>query len=35
VGEAGSEDAVAFDAYSHVLLGMQEKAIEPISDILV
>jgi hypothetical protein len=25
-GEAGSEDGVALDAYSHVLPGMQQKA---------
>jgi hypothetical protein len=34
-GEAGGEDGVALDAYSHVLPGMQEQAVKAMSDILM
>jgi hypothetical protein len=33
-GEAGGEDGVAFDAYSHVLPGMQERAVNAIIETL-
>jgi hypothetical protein len=33
-GEAESEDGVALDAYSHVLAGVQAKAVGAMSDVL-
>jgi hypothetical protein len=33
-GEAGSEDGVTLDTYSHVLPGMQEQAVNTITELL-
>jgi hypothetical protein len=33
-GGAGSEDVVALDTYSHVLPGMQEQAVNAITEML-
>jgi hypothetical protein len=33
-GEAGSEDGVTLDTYSHVLPGMQQKAVNAITELL-
>jgi hypothetical protein len=34
-GEAGREDGVVLDAYSHVLPGTQETAVEAMNAVLV
>lgn len=33
-GETVSDDGVALDAYSHVLPGLQEQAVETMNDVL-
>jgi hypothetical protein len=33
-GEAGSEDGVTLDTYSHVLPGMQDKGVNAITETL-